>query len=168
MGVVNFDLPSSIDRDTFYSDLKKIAGGETLVITEYTFNNKAKTPKTFTIEPHPIIVLEGLFIFHYTEIHNMLDLRVFIDVDEQTMLSRRIERDSTERGYPENEVRYQWENHVMPAYRKYLEPYRNDAHIIITNHHRYDKGLEVLADHLRAQLKKMNQSSNNHITKELL
>ena len=151
-GEVNFDLPESIDRNHFYDDLKKLRQGDTIKIKEYTFNNKDKEPGHLLVKPAPVIVMEGLFIFHYEEIKKALDLRIYIDAHESVKLERRIKRDSQERGYPEKTVRYQWDNHVMPSYKKFLRPYRDDCHIIITNNSRYTKGLEVLTNHLTLQL----------------
>lgn len=147
-GQVNYDLPSSIDRSSFHKDLLSLINGEAVERTEYTFNNPNAEPKTVRMEPAPIIVVEGLFVFHYTDIRNLLDLRIYLDVREDIKLQRRIQRDSVERGYPEQVVRYQWDNHVMPSYKKFLKPYRDEAHIIITNNISYTKGLEVLCNHL--------------------
>ena len=89
----------------------------------------------------------------------MLDLRVFLDVREDIKLSRRIKRDAKERGYPEDVVRYQWDNHVMPSYKAYLRPFRDDANIIITNNFTYDKGLRVFADHLNMVINRDGKDS---------
>lgn len=151
-GEVNFDLPDSINRVQFYRDLINIRKGEPITIKEYTFNNKDKEAGKLLVKPAPIIVMEGLFIFHYEEIRKSLNLRVYIDARENVKLERRIKRDSEERGYPENTVRYQWENHVMPSYKKFLRPYRDDCHIIVTNNSHYRKGLDVVVNHLKAQL----------------
>ena len=151
-GEVNFDLPDSINRVQFYRDLINIRKGESITIKEYTFNNNEKVPGKLIVKPAPIIVMEGLFIFHYEEIRKSLNLRVYIDAHENVKLERRIKRDSEERGYPEKTVRYQWENHVMPSYKKFLRPYRDDCHIIVTNNSHYTKGLDVLVNHLKAQL----------------
>ena len=147
-GEVNFDLPEAIDRDHFYEDLESIKNGDSIKIKEYTFNNNDKIPGYLVVKPAPIIIMEGLFIFHYEEIRKTLDLRVYIDAHENVKLERRIKRDSEERGYPEKTVRYQWENHVMPSYKKFLRPYRDACHIILTNNKSYDVGLDVLVNHL--------------------
>ena len=149
-GEINFDLPTSINRERFYKDLDSLSKGESITKTEYTFNKKDAEPKQIIVEPAPIIIMEGLFIFHFEEIRDRLDLRVFLDVREDIKLKRRIKRDAQERGYPEDVVRYQWDNHVMPSFKAYLRPFRDDANIIITNNHTFDKGLKVLADHLKA------------------
>lgn len=151
-GIVNFDLPGSINRVSFYRDLINLNNGNKITIKEYTFNNSNKTPGKIEVKPAPIIIMEGLFIFHYEEIRKALDLRVYIDAQENVKLQRRIKRDAEERGYPEDEVKYQWNHHVMPSYKKYLRPYRDDSHIIITNNSHYTKGLDVLVNHLKSRL----------------
>ena len=88
-GEVNFDLPESIDRNHFYDDLKKLRQGDTIKIKEYTFNNKDKEPGHLLVKPAPVIVMEGLFIFHYEEIKKALDLRIYIDAHESVKLERR-------------------------------------------------------------------------------
>ncbi len=148
-GEINFDLPTSIDRELFHQDLVSLMENKTVEKKEYTFNNQEAEPKLIQLKPAPIIIMEGLFIFHYVEIRNLLDLRVFLDVREDIKLQRRIKRDAIERGYPEETVRYQWDNHVMPSFKAYLRPYRDDANIIITNNYTFDKGLLVLANHLK-------------------
>lgn len=160
-GEVNFDLPTSIDKDAFFKDVKSLLKGNPIQFEEYTFNNAAQETKTVTINPAPILVVEGLFVFHYTEIRQLLDLRIYLDVREELKLERRIKRDRDERGYPEAVVRYQWENHVVPSFKKFLKPYRDDSHIIITNNITYDKGLAVLTDHLRYRLEKDLMSESN-------
>jgi len=158
-GEINFDLPTSIDREQFHKDLVDLSSGKSITKKEYTFNNKSAEPRLITIEPAPIIILEGLFIFYFEEIRKMLDLRVFLDVREDIKLSRRIKRDAKERGYSEEVVRYQWDNHVLPSYKAYLRPFRDDANIIITNNFTYDKGLRVFADHLNMVIQKDKKDS---------
>lgn len=151
-GQINFDLPTSIHRDAFYNDMKSLMKGETVNIKEYTFNNAAHSSTDIVLNPAPIIIMEGLFIFHYEEIRDQLDLRVYIEARDEIKLNRRLRRDKDERGYPEDIVMYQWHNHVMPSYRQYLQPYRDMSDVIITNNTSYDKGLEVVVDHLLKRL----------------
>jgi len=151
-GKENFDLPTSIDRKAFYDDMYKLMQNETIVINEYTFNNDAAQNRKIIVKPAPIIILEGLFIFYYEEIRQVLDLSIYIDAKDEVKLERRLKRDSEERGYPEDDVLYQWHNHVLPSYYKYLRPYRDLAHVIVTNNTNYQKGLQVIVDHLKQRL----------------
>ena len=147
-GHVNYDLPTSIDRELFFNDMKALMNGEPIQKLEYTFNNADKKPEVITIQPAPILIMEGLFIFHYSEIRDLLDLKIFIDAREEVKLKRRLKRDFEERGYAEDVVLHQWNHHVMPSFKTYLMPYRDEADIIVTNNISYTTGLEVVSNHL--------------------
>ncbi|MVZ67496.1 uridine kinase [Sphingobacterium sp. DK4209] len=129
----NFDLPTSIDRNAFYADIKDLFDGKTVYKEEYTFNNPALKPKMLEIKPANILVVEGLFIFHYEEINQLLDYRVFLDAEESIALERRLRRDLVERGYDHDDVMYKWINHVVPSYNEYLLPFRETCDLVIHN-----------------------------------
>lgn len=129
----NFDLPTSIDRGAFYKDINDLFVGKTIFKEEYTFNNPAIKPKILEIKPAPILIIEGLFIYHYTEVNNLIDHRIFLDANQDIALERRLKRDLIERGYFEDDVRYKWVNHVLPSYNEYLLPYRDSCDQVIIN-----------------------------------
>jgi len=129
----NFDLPTSIDRAAFYRDIKSLFDGKTIFKEEYVFNNPLLTPKILEIKPAKILVVEGLFIFHYSEINELLNYRIFMDADESIALKRRLKRDLIERGYDEDDVMYKWINHVVPSYNEFLLPYRESCDLVIQN-----------------------------------
>lgn len=151
-GEVNFDLPGALDRERCRQDLDSLMEGRAIQIKEYTFNRPGAEPTYHTVLPAPVLVIEGLFVFHYPELADLLDLRIFIDAPLETMLARRIVRDLEERGYPEEVVRYQWDHHVAPAYRAYLEPYRDSSDLIITNTQGFGPALEVFVSHIQSLL----------------
>ena len=129
----NFDLPNAIDDKQFFTDIQKILNGETIYKKAYKFNKKNAEQKILEIKPASILIIEGLFILHYPEIASLLNLKIFIQAQEEVALQRRIKRDFIERGYSENDVRYKWNNHVLPSYNEYLLPYKTLADKIIDN-----------------------------------
>ncbi|MGN0003621.1 MAG: uridine kinase [Sphingobacterium composti] len=129
----NFDLPTAINRQAFYNDIKDLFDGKTVYKEEYTFNNPNIKPKMLEIKPAPILIVEGLFIFHYTEVNDLLDYRIFLDANEDVALERRLKRDLIERGYDHDDVMYKWINHVVPSYNTYLLPYREITDKVIIN-----------------------------------
>ena len=129
----NFDLPSTIDGNQFLQDIKKLVNGEVVYKKEYNFNNPLAIVKILEIKPAPIIIVEGLFILHFKEIGKLLDHSIFIEADEEVAMERRIKRDGMERGYSEEDVKYKWYNHVVPSYKEYLLPYRDECDRLITN-----------------------------------
>lgn len=155
-GVRNFDLPQSIDANLLYDDLQKIKNGQSITKTEYVFNNEEAIAKDFSIDSAPIIIIEGLFIYHYTQIANLFDLKLFIYAKDNIKLIRRIKRDRSERNYPLEDVIYRYEHHVMPSFEKYINVYRDDCDIIINNNSSFQTGLEVLTAFIKDKLNKLS------------
>ena len=126
-GVYNFDLPSALDEARLVKDLTKLKEKNEVIVSEYNFNNPQKKNRLVKIKPSDLIIVEGLFLFHYEGVSNQLDYSIFINIDTQTQLERRLNRDQESRGYTRESILYQWENHVVPCYAKYLLPYKKRA-----------------------------------------
>lgn len=129
----NFDLPHTIDYHHFKEDISKLLNNESICKKEYTFNNPNAVPKLLEIKSAPILIVEGLFILHFREIAELLDLKIFIEADEDIALLRRLKRDLIERGYSHEDAMYKWINHVVPAYKEFLLPYKDECDQVITN-----------------------------------
>lgn len=129
----NFDLPDTIDHQHFEDDINSLLQGRSITKKEYTFNNPSAIPKMLEIKSAPIIIVEGLFILYFRKLSALLDMKIFIDADDDIALQRRLKRDLLERGYSHDDVMYKWVNHVVPAYKEYLLPYKDECDQIITN-----------------------------------
>lgn len=151
-GVQNFDLPSSIDDVRFAEDLAKLIKGETVYKEEYTFNNELARAKMLTFKPTKVIIVEGIFIFHYPEIAKMIDFKIYIDARDDLKIIRRIRRDRMERNYPLDDVLYRYQHHVTPAYEQYIKPYKADANVIINNHANFQSALNMVVAFLEYKL----------------
>lgn len=152
-GVKNFDLPSSIDKKSFKKDLEKLLDGQAVELLEYTFNNERANPKMLRFDPAPVIIVEGIFVLHFKKIRRLLDLKVFLHAKENLKVIRRIKRDQVERNYPIEDVLYRYEKHVMPTFERYIEPYMDNADIVINNNDHFSVGLEVICGFIRQKLK---------------
>jgi uridine kinase len=151
-GLENFDLPESIDYQQYAIDLRALQSGQEIKKLEYTFNKSDKIPVLLTFSPLPIILVEGIFVFYYKEIAELIDLKIFIEAKDHVRIKRRIIRDNQERGYDLNDVLYRYENHVMPAYERYIEPYKNEADFIIPNNQQFDVALDVICSFLKQKI----------------
>ena len=144
-GYQNFDLPDAIDRDAFVADIRKLIRGEVVTRQQYTFNNPNRTPQMLEFIPAPVIIVEGLFVFYFEDIRDLLDLKIYIDAEDIIKMKRRIIRDANERNYPITDVLHRYEHHVLPAYRSFIEPFKRQAEIVINNHVSYRKSIDVLS-----------------------
>jgi uridine kinase len=150
--VQNFDLPDSFRRKEFYDDVRRLLRWEAVEVEEYTFNNSKKQPQKLKFEPAPIVVLEGIFVFYYEEIYELIDLRLFIDVDEHLKVIRRIRRDAEERNYPLDDVLYRYQHHVFPTFEKYIQPFRDKADMVINNNYNFTRSIQVFDLFLKKKL----------------
>lgn len=151
-GIENFDLPGAIDHEAFAADIERLRKGEVVHRVEYTFNKHDKIPETLYFHPKRILVVEGIFVFHFPEVERLLDLKIFIDAKDKIKLQRRIKRDNEERGYDLQDVMYRWKYHVKPTYEEYIRPHKRHADLVIPNNQHFEKGLDVLVSYLRAKL----------------
>ena len=152
-GWINFDLPICIDDSKLLEDLKTLLNGGTVQKKEYTFNVAEDQARILTLRTAPIIIVEGLFVFHFTEISNLFDMRIFLDAEEEITLNRRIKRDTAERGYTKDMIMYQWINHVLPAYKNYLLPYKHIADKVITNNTHVADDIIAVSNQLSEELR---------------
>jgi len=151
-GVSNFDLPSSINLDAFTDDVLKLKEGNTVKLKEYVFNNELKESRTIVYNPAPVLLIEGLFVYHNERMRELLDYKFFIDAPEDTKLIRRIRRDRVERNYPLEDVLYRFENHVTPSYVTYILPHKDTCDIIINNRYSYDKSIDIISSFIKSKL----------------
>lgn len=143
-GQVNFDLPTALDEHSLTNDLKTLIQGEPIEVKEYHFNAPPDKNVLITIQPSELIIVEGLFLFHYEGVREILDYSIFIDVDPKIQLDRRLYRDQETRGYSRDAILYQWKEHVVPCYENYLLPYQDMADFKFRNDHNADEDFETL------------------------
>lgn len=147
-GRLNFDLPTAVDLDGLHADLRRLANGGSVFRKEYTFNQVGREPGLVELRPAPVVLVEGLFVLCHPPLRELFDLKVFVEASLESQLARRLRRDADERGYGEEEVLYQWEHHVLPAYQRHLLPYRDHCDLHVVNESGFDGALRVLRDHL--------------------
>lgn len=151
-GVVNFDLPTALDTQKMESDLKKLISGETIQQAIYNFNNPKNEQEMHEIAPEQLLIVEGLFVMHYPFIRELINYSVFLSVDPDIQLERRLLRDVEERNYTKEDVIYQWENHVLPSHQNYVLPYKKDADLVITNNSSFDENIHILTSVIHQNL----------------
>jgi uridine kinase len=145
-GETNFDMPVVIDDETMVSDIDVLRAGKSIHLSTYTYNRDVMKSETVTIDPAEWLIVEGLFAMAYPAMEERVDLVGYIDASPETRLARRIARDESERGYTEDEVRYQWKNHVRPADLQFIEPWKTKADVVVDNEKDWKSGLNGLID----------------------
>ena len=128
---LNYDEPSAFDNDLFTSHLRELKEGRAIECPVYDYTVHNRSPKTVTVEPNKVLIVEGILIFADPRVCDMFDVKVFVDTDPDTRLIRRIRRDVSERGRTLESVLSQFENTVKPMHDKYVQPSRAAADIVV-------------------------------------
>lgn len=130
--VHNFDHPDSIDWELLCGQLAELKSGKTVQqpIYSYISCSRSKT-ETTTVEPADVIIVEGILIFTCPELREQMDIKIFVDADDDDRLMRVMERDISERGKDVRWVIERYSRTVKPMYLQFIEPSKRFADIII-------------------------------------
>ncbi len=128
---VNFDAPSAIGWDLLVRHLSSLAASRAIAVPRYDFATHARVAGGERLAPCELLVLEGLFAHWHPRVRAALDLAVFVDAPEALCLSRRIARDTTQRGRTVASVREQWRRDVAPMFREHVLPARDRADLVV-------------------------------------
>lgn len=126
------DNPSAIDYDLVLEDIERLCTGKDVRTPIYDYKTHQITGYKTCI-PKRVIIVEGLFAFHDKRIRNKMNLRMWIDANEEIKLKRRITRDVKDRGDTIEDANKRYSEHVLPAYKKYIEPYKEYADFCLEN-----------------------------------
>ncbi|KRM62155.1 uridine kinase [Paucilactobacillus vaccinostercus DSM 20634] len=128
---VNYDHPLAFDTDLLISDLKKLLNNESIEMPVYSYSEFTRSNKTVRTEPRDVIILEGILILDDPRLRDLLDIKVFVDTDDDIRIIRRIQRDMVERGRSLQSVIDQYLTTVKPMYHQFIEPTKRYADIIV-------------------------------------
>lgn len=150
---LNYDHPDSFDTDLMIKDLHKLRSGKSIQcpVYDYTIHNRSK--ESITIEPQPIILIEGILIFSDPELCKTMDVKVFVDTDADVRLARRITRDMKERGRTPENIIEQYVTTVKPMHDAFVEPSKRQADILVPEGGLNDVAFDMIINLLESKLK---------------
>ena len=131
----NFDSPDSLDARLLLDHVGLLASGLSVERPVYDYAFQRRLAKTILLEPSGPVIIEGLFALHWEELRRLCALRVFIDIDDTAAFARRLGRDKLHRGASEAFTRWQWEHHVLPMARQFIQPSKSCADLILNGTH---------------------------------
>jgi len=129
---VNFDAPESLDVELLTSHLTDLRRGVAVAVPIYDFSTHSRSGDIDIVEPTDFIIIDGILLFAFEEIRNLLDYRVFVDCPADIRYQRRLARDVNERGRNEDSVYRQWTTTVAPMHNLHVEPNAHHAHLLAT------------------------------------
>lgn len=151
---INFDHPDALDNDLFINHVKALRAGEAIEMPVYDFSIHARKVETVHIEPKPILIVEGILIFVDATLRAQMDIKIFVDTDDDLRFIRRLQRDVNERGRTVESVIKQYLETVRPMHQQFVEPSKRHADVIIPEGGYNEVGIDLISGKIRTQLQK--------------
>lgn len=127
----NYDHPFAFDNDRFISDLEALIRRERVEQPVYDYANHTRSSETIMREPKDVIIVEGILILNDERLRDLMDIKLYVDTDDDIRIIRRIKRDIEERGRSLDSVIKQYLEVVKPMHHQFVEPTKKYADIII-------------------------------------
>lgn len=128
----NFDHPDAIDWNLLCDQLSMLKSGKAIEQPVYSYIScsRSKT-ETVHVEPADVIIIEGILVFTCKRLREQMDIKIFVDADDDDRLMRVMARDITERGKDVHWVIERYSRTVKPMFLQFIEPSKRYADIII-------------------------------------
>jgi len=145
---INFDEPDALENDLLLADLTALKANRPVDCPQYDFASHTRRDVVRPILPRSIILVEGILLFAVPAVRDLLDLRLFVDTDDDVRLLRRVRRDIEERGRDISSVEAQYLGTVRRMHQQHVAPSRAHAHLIIPEGGENAPALEVIVGRL--------------------
>ncbi len=148
----NFDHPASLETELMIRHLKALMEGYPVEVPVYDFEQHTRKEETITATPSEVILIDGILIFSEPELRELMDVKIFVDTDDDVRLLRRLQRDIEERGRTVDSVLKQYEKFVRPMHLEFVEPSKRYADVIIPRGGKNKVALEMVLALIRGQM----------------
>ncbi len=128
---LNYDHPNSLETDLLVEHVRGLKAGRSVEVPTYDFARYARKATFETLSPHTAVIIEGILIFADAELRALMDVKVFVDTDDDTRFIRRLQRDVAERGRTMQSVIEQYVSTVKPMHLEFVEPSKRYADVIV-------------------------------------
>lgn len=149
---VNFDHPDALETSLMVEHIDALASGRAVQMPVYDFHTHTRTKESVEVQPARILIVDGILILSEPELRKRMNMRIFVDTDDDIRLIRRLRRDLIERGRSAESVLDQWERSVRPMHLEFVEPSRRHAHVIIPEGGHNSVAIDMLVTKLAAVL----------------
>ncbi len=147
---INYDHPDSLETALLVEDLANLIACKTIHVPVYDFTNHSRTGETVAVEPGKAVIIEGILILADRALRDLMDIKVFVDVDADLRIIRRLGRDTSKRGRTLESVVEQYMKTVRPMHLDFVEPSKRYADLIIPGGARNRVAVDMLLTKVRA------------------
>ena len=145
----NFDHPDALEFELLAAHIGLLRDGKEVRKPVYSFGEHKRLREVSVVPPSPIIIVEGILVLAVEEVRERMDIRVYVDADDDIRLLRRVTRDMLDRGRSFESISEQYKRTVRPMHLSFVEPSKRYADIVIPRGGNNDVGINMLVATLR-------------------
>ncbi len=149
---INYDHPDAFDTSLLVQDLRDLKSGRPVPCLTYDPATYSRRVLPDALTPKPVIILEGILVLAEEPLRRLMDIKLFIDIDSDVRVLRRLQRDIRERGRSFESVQRQYLESVRPMHLEFVEPSKRYADLIIPEGAENLVALEAVVARIRAIL----------------
>lgn len=149
----NFDHPDALDFDLLVSHVAALRAGQAVEEPVYDYQTCTRQQETQTIQPFPVLLVEGILILTHAGLRDLLDLKLYMHLPADQRLVQIVERDIAERGRNASDVLSRYLKTVRPMHERYVEPSREYADLIIPHGGKNRVAVSLIGEYIRRQIK---------------
>jgi len=154
----NFDHPDALETDLMREHLDRLIAGEAVEKPVYDFTTHTRRNETETVEPRPVVIIEGILVLAESALRERMDIKIYVDAADDIRLMRRIRRDLEERGRTIEGILQQYERTVRPMHLEFVEPSKREADLIIPRGGHNRVAIQMLMSRIRDLLPEEKQA----------
>ncbi len=155
---INYDEPGVFDHDALLADVKALMAGQPITRKGYNYAEHRRADTDDIIAPPEVLILEGIHCFHDVRLRELMYLKLYMNVDADICLLRRIERDIIDRGRSIDSISDQYRKTVRPMFEQYIRNYVKYADVIVANGGKNARVVEILAGYVSDEMNKRNNA----------
>eukprot|EP00158_Paraphelidium_tribonemae_P005232 Partr_v1_DN27235_c2_g1_i2_m38737 putative uridine kinase len=163
----NFDDPNAFDYDLLVETLVDLKEGRSVKVPIYDFKTHSRLSATRQLYGANVVIFEGIYGLYDQRVVDMMDMRIFVDTDDDIRLSRRLRRDIAERGRDLNGVLQQYMRFVKPSFDQWIKPTMRHADVIVPRGADNVVAIELLTHHISRQLDERGFSLRSELARLL-
>lgn len=150
--LLNYDEPDIFDHDLFLEDMKLLLDGKPITKKQYDYANHCRADSDELIYPSKVLIVEGIHVFYDERLCELMFLKLYMSVEPDVCLLRRIARDINERGRSIDSISMQYLTTVKPMFDKHIRNYIELADVIVAHGGRNARIVSILAGYVRHEL----------------
>jgi uridine kinase len=149
---INFDHPDSIEWSLLVEHIDQLKSGHTIEMPIYSYLTCGRAKETTTISPANVLIIEGILTLTQEDLRNRMDVKIFVDADNDDRLMRIIKRDMMERGRSLDDVLDHYHDFVKPMHLQFIDPSKRYANVILPRGGKNEVGIEIISHRIKGHL----------------